>query len=166
MDIINTNGDHFGCSEMWAPGKGTMTFGSQSSLGGCEAADLVARDFNRDSRHDLAESYWLGGGWSARMNTSGYTNCAPPSSANIAARICGPATGSTLASPVLVRGSGNSPAGVQRLEIWVDGVKKYQRWNDQISKRLTLAAGSHRITMVAVDRYKGAGKTSVTVNVQ
>jgi hypothetical protein len=65
-----------------------------------------------------------------------------------------------------VKGSGNSPAGVQRLEIWVDGVKKAQRWNNQIAKRISLASGSRRITLVAVDVYKGTAKTSVTVNVQ
>jgi hypothetical protein len=65
-----------------------------------------------------------------------------------------------------VKGSGNSPAGVQRLEIWVDGIKKAERWNNQIARRISLPPGSHRITLVAVDMYEGTAKTRVTVNVQ
>jgi hypothetical protein len=108
----------------------------------------------------------MGGGWTASINTSAFTNCAPPSSANLAAKICGPGANTSVASPVLVKASGNSPAGIQRLEIWVDGVKKYQKWNDQVAKRFSLAAGSHRITVVAVDMYKGTAQSSVAVNVQ
>jgi len=168
MDLLAVNGGHFSCGSTYAPGRGDFTFGTQGGLpsSGCESSDLVARDFNLDSRHDLAISFWMDGSWQAAINTNAYTNCAPPSSANIAARICGPANGATVASPVLIKGSGNSPLGVQRLEIWVDGVKKYEKWNDQVAKRIALSAGSHRITVVAVDQYKGTGKTSVTVNVQ
>ena len=165
MDLINMNGDHFGCSTVLAPGKGNLTFGSQSGLPGCESSDMVTRDLNLDSRHDLAISTWLGGGWSADINTSAFTNCAPPSSANLAAKVCGPANNASVTSPVLVKASGNSPAGIRRLEIWVDGVKKYEKWNDQVAKRFTLAAGSHRIAVVAIDMYQGTAKTTVTVNV-
>jgi hypothetical protein len=47
----------------------------------------------------------------------------------------------------------------------VDGVKKYQKWNDQVAKRISMAAGAHRVTLIAVDAYKGTAKTTVTVNV-
>jgi len=64
-----------------------------------------------------------------------------------------------------VKASGNSPAGVQRLEVWIDGVKKYQKWNDQLAKKFALTAGSHKFTVVVVDLYKGTAKASVSVNV-
>ena len=107
----------------------------------------------------------MGGGWDAAINTSAFTNCAPPSSANLAAKICGPGNNASVTSPVLVKASGNSPAGIKRLEVWIDGVKKYEKWDDQSAKKFTLAAGSHKISVVAVDLYKGTAKISLSVNV-
>jgi hypothetical protein len=165
MDLILLNDNfRYGDYEEYLLGKGNLTFGSAMNGPGGNT-DLVARDFNLDSRHDLAISSQFGGGWVAAINTNAYTNCAPPSAANLAAKICGPANNSSVASPVLVRASGNSPAGIQRLEVWIDGVKKYEKWNDQLAKKFTLAAGSHKITVIAVDMYKGTAKTSVTVTV-
>jgi hypothetical protein len=166
MDLIILNGAHFGGYVEYLLGKGNLTFGTSGFTNDSDTSDLVARDFNLDSRHDLAVSSYLGGGWDGEINNSAFTNCAPPSSANLAAKICGPASGATASSPVLVKASGNSPAGVVRLELWVDGHKNTERWNDQLARRLTLAAGSHTITVVAVDMYKGTAKKSVTVNVQ
>ena len=37
--------------------------------------------------------------------------------------------------------------------------------NDQIAKRISIARGTHRVTIVAVDLFKGTANTSVTVNV-
>ena len=45
------------------------------------------------------------------------------------------------------------------------GASGYQKWNDQVAKKFTLAAGSHKISVVAVDLYKGTAKTSLTVSV-
>jgi len=164
MDLILLNNNfRFGDYDEYLLGKGNLTFGSALSGPGGNT-DLVARDFNLDSRHDFAASSMMGGGWTASINTSAFTNCAPPNSANLAAKICGPANNASVASPVLVKGSGNSPAGIQRLEVWIDGVKKYEKWNDQVAKKFTLAAGSHRIAVVAIDMYKGTAKTSVTLN--
>jgi hypothetical protein len=166
IDLINSDGAHFGGANVYVPGNGNMTFGSQQFLPGSDISDFHVRDLNLDSRHDIYQGTYLGSGVEVDLNSNAFTNCAPPNSANLAAKICGPANGTSVASPVLVKASGNSPVGVQRLEIWVDGHKAYQKWNDQVAKKLTLAAGSHRITVVAVDMYKGTAKTSVTVNVQ
>jgi len=166
IDLINTNGAHFGGGNAYVPGNGNSTFGAQQFLPGGDISDLRVRDLNLDSRHDLYQGTYLGYGAEVDLNSSAYTNCAGPNSANLAAKICGPVANATVSSPVLVKASGNSPAGVQRLEIWVDGVKKYQKWNDQVAKRISMTAGSHRITVVAVDMYKGTSKTSVMVNVQ
>jgi hypothetical protein len=129
----------------------------------------IVRDLNLDSRHDVILARDDGGTSTTidvGLNTSAFTNCPPPSSANLAAKICTPFTNATVSSPVLIRASGNSPAGVGRLELWVDGVKQYQKWNDQLAKRLTLTPGSHRVVVVAVDLYKGTAKSTITVNVQ
>jgi hypothetical protein len=169
VDLLGYNGSHWGPWMAYEQGAGNSTFTNKSmSLSGPDnMLQIIARDLNLDSRHDLVvtdggpddESMIVG------INTGAFTNCAPPSSANLAAKICGPANNASVASPVLVKASGNSPAGIQRLEVWIDGVKKYQKWNDQVAKKFTLAAGSHRIAVVAVDMYKGTAKSAVMVNV-
>jgi hypothetical protein len=159
------NGSHFGGGVMYAMGNGSGTFGTQGSVSDFDMSDLLARDFNLDSRHDLAIATWMGEGWDAFINSNAFTNCAPPSSANLAAKICGPADNASVTSPVLVKASGNSPAGVQRLEVWIDGHKSTERWSDQLAKKFTLTAGAHRIAVVAVDAYKGTAIKAITVNV-
>lgn len=122
------------------------------------------RDMNLDSRHDIIFTDLLGGAAVQGLATSGFTNCAPPSSARIGSKICSPT--STTSSTFILRASGNSPSGVKRLEVWIDGVKKYQKWSDQLAKSFTLAPGTHRIAVVAVDKYKGTGQTAIMVSVK
>lgn len=110
----------------------------------------VIRDLNRDGRHDLVlpagSTYTL-------LNQNAAVTCAPPSSATLSARICGPANNATVSKTFTVKGSGNSPAGVARLELWIDGKKSTAVWNDQIKQSITVTAGTHRVAVVAVDRY-------------
>jgi acetolactate synthase regulatory subunit len=64
-----------------------------------------------------------------------------------------------------VKGSGNSPVGIKRVELWVDGHKVFQTLNDQLQKTLTLSQGTHQITIVAVDKYIGFAKATRSVRV-
>jgi hypothetical protein len=70
-----------------------------------------------------------------------------------------------VTSPLLVKASGNSPAGVNQMQVWIDGKKKYVKWNDQLSKRFTLSSGKHKIAVVANDKFIGSAKTIVNVTV-
>jgi hypothetical protein len=100
------------------------------------------------------------------INTTNARNCPPPGSGHLAAKVCTPANGAKTASTsVTVRGSGNSPAGIKRLEIWIDGTKRGQRWSDQIAETFTLSAGKHVVTVVAVDQYVGTAKSTSTITV-
>lgn len=166
VDIVARNGDHFGGFLAYALGHGNGFFDHVTDEPSSEVADFLERDLNRDSRHDIAWSEWLDGSVRVGLNTSGYTNCTPPSSAKISAKICGPLAGSTFSGSTLVKASGNSPAGVKRLEVWIDGVKKYKKWGDQLNKRFVLSPGRHRIAVIAVDRYAGRSTAAVYVNVQ
>jgi hypothetical protein len=149
-----------------APGNGNGTFGTPYQNFEPDNHFVLFRDFDLDSRHDFALLYSLSPEVSVSLARSGFTNCATPPSGAIHAKICGPASNASVASPVLVRASGNSPIGVKRLEVWIDGKKQTQRFNDQLAKRFTLSPGSHRIAVVAVDRYRGTSTTAVNVNVQ
>lgn len=166
MDIVARNGDHFGGFLEYALGRGNGFFDRVTDEPSSEVADFLERDWNRDSRHDIAWSEWLDGSVRVGLNRNAYTNCTPPSSAKLLAKICGPIAGSTFTGSTLVKASGNSPVGVKRLEVWVDGVKKYQKWGDQMNKRIFLSPGRHRIAVVAVDKYVGRSTAAVYVNVQ
>ncbi|HEY0564460.1 MAG TPA: VCBS repeat-containing protein [Terriglobales bacterium] len=144
-------------------GNGNGTFGADHSF--FPANQVVIRDFTLDGRNDVATRD-LGSSQSLDMYvaTNGSVNCAPPSSAHLAANICMPSAASA-ASPLLIRGSGNSPLGVKRVEIWIDGKKAAQKLDNQIGKRFTLAPGTHRIAVVAVDKYLGTATTAKNVTV-
>jgi len=167
QDLIFMNGDTF-CGfyfGLLGSGNGTFQTTFQSLPNSTEPADTYVRDLNLDSRDDYISDDGFGGALVA-LQTGGYKNCAPPSSAKLAAKICAPASGSTISSPVLVRASGDSPAGVVQLQVWIDGVKKVVRWHDQLANRFTIASGTHRITVVATDKYTQAtASTSVNVTV-
>jgi hypothetical protein len=70
-----------------------------------------------------------------------------------------------MTSPVVVRASGNSPAGVTQLQVWIDGKKQYVKCGDQLAKGFTLTSGKHRIAVAANDKFIGSAKTVVNVNV-
>ena len=118
---------------------------------------------NGDSRADYAVIDWETNQLGIGIQTGGYKNCAPPNSAKLAAKICGTSNGATVTSPLLVKASGNSPAGVNQLQVWIDGKRQYVKWGDQLAKKFTLSAGTHRIAVVANDKYIGHAMAAVTV---
>ena len=148
-------------------GNGAFTFGVEQTITGGSSFELEYRDLNLDSRADVAiPSFFPGGEGDVGLATSGYKNCPGASSASLNAKICAPANNAAVASPVLITAAGNSPIGVQRLEVWVDGKKVYQKLGDQMNKRIAMTSGQHRITVVAVDKYVGSSSTVEYVNVQ
>ena len=150
----------------FALGLGKGTLGVQGTLpdNGIDVA-AAFRDISGDSRADYAVIDWATDRLGIGIQTGGFKNCPPPSSANLAAKICGIKDGATVTSPVLVRASGNSPAGVNQLQVWIDGKKKYVKWGDQLARKFTLSPGKHRIAVAANDKYVGSAKTVVNVTV-
>jgi FG-GAP-like repeat len=148
-----------------ALGLGNDMLGTQGTLPGDWISAVSFRDMDGDSRADYAVIDWGTNQLGIGIQTGGWKNCPPPSSANLAAKICGISNGATVSSPLLVKASGNSPAGVNQLQVWIDGKKQYVKWGDQLSKRFTLAKGKHRISVVANDKFIGSAKTIVNVTV-
>jgi hypothetical protein len=171
QDLLFSFGNTRGPNGYFLLGNGNGTFSAtpQPAPWGMEDAYLsFTRDLGLTSRQDVI-SYigpFLGPDTGIFSNTTPVTNCAPPNSSKLAARICSPLNGSkTATTSVTIRASGNSPAGVQRLEISIDGVKRADGWSDQIVKTYTLTAGNHRVAVVAVDMYKGTASTSANITV-
>jgi hypothetical protein len=117
---------------------------------------LIARDVNFDSRHDIGESSLDIGteqaGWQIVTNDNARTNCPPPDSSRLQANICSPAANAAVGATLTVAGSGNSPAGVKRMELWVDGKKRFEEWNDQLLATVSLTPGRHQIIVQAIDQ--------------
>jgi hypothetical protein len=91
--------------------------------------------------------------------------CSAPTSPGV--QICAPASGATVSSPVAIQAAANVTGTFQRMEIWIDGAKKYSETTGAtLSTTLTLSAGTHRFAVLA---YNTAGTKweqaySATVN--
>jgi hypothetical protein len=108
----------------------------------------VIRDLSLNGRHDIVVP---AGATYILTNTNAAITCAPPAVAGLAAKFCTQVQPSIVSQTVRI--SGNSPVGVARMELWIDGKKSYGLWSDQLSLNITLAPGPHRIAAVAVDQF-------------
>lgn len=76
--------------------------------------------------------------------------CSAPDSGGV--HICDPVSGSTVGSPVLVEAAATVSGTIARMELWVDGAKQYTATSSkQLNTTLSLAAGSHRFAVIAVN---------------
>jgi hypothetical protein len=155
----------------YALGRGDGTFRpaqhvADRSLGGNNTA-IAIRDLNRDSRHDMIVTTFgqppSNSSFTAFLiNPNAAPNCPAPGSQKVSVAVCS-ITPTTNA--ITVKASGNSPNGVKRLELWVDGKKLAQAFNDQINVRVSVASGTRNVTIVAVDLYDAIFKKKMTVTV-
>jgi hypothetical protein len=80
--------------------------------------------------------------------------------------VCAPANGSTVSSPVQVKAAATITGTLARMELWVDGVKKYTETSSKVlNTSITLGAGSHRFGVIAVNTAgtKWEGVATATV---
>src|SRR5689334_16325794 len=59
--------------------------------------------------------------------------------------------GSTISSPVSVKAASAVSGTTARMELRVDGMRKYTASSNSINTSISLAAGSHRFAVIAVD---------------
>jgi hypothetical protein len=90
--------------------------------------------------------------------------CSAPASPGV--NVCKPANGSTVSSPVQVQAASTITGTLARMEVWVDGVKKYTETSSKtLSTSISLAAGSHRFVVYAVNtagtKWQGAATATV-----
>lgn len=78
------------------------------------------------------------------------STCSAPSSAGV--HVCKPANGSTVGSPVAVQAAATITGTLARMEVWVDGVKKYSETTSKsFSTSIALGIGKHRFDIYAVN---------------
>jgi hypothetical protein len=90
--------------------------------------------------------------------------CSAPTSAGV--HVCAPANGSTVSSPVQVKAAATITGTLARMEVWVDGVKKYTETSSKtLTTSISLGAGSHRFAVFAVNTAgtKWEGVVTATV---
>ncbi|MGA9720380.1 MAG: carboxypeptidase regulatory-like domain-containing protein, partial [Acidobacteriaceae bacterium] len=80
--------------------------------------------------------------------TSGGVGCNAPTSPGVT--VCSPASGATVSSPVAIQAASNVTGTFNRMEVWIDGVKKYSETSSKaLNTTLTLSAGTHRFAILA-----------------
>jgi hypothetical protein len=113
-----------------------------------------------------------GTGWDDTLQQKSFTLtvtgsggvCSAPTSPGV--HVCAPANGSTVSSPVAVQAAATITGTLARMEVWVDGVKKYTETSSKtLSTSISLAAGSHHFTIFAVNTAgtKWQGVVTATV---
>jgi hypothetical protein len=79
----------------------------------------------------------------------GNDTCPVPSYVGL--NVCSPIQNGTAGSPVLAYARGNAGGPISRMEIWVDGVKKYSTYgSDTLKTSIPLATGWHTFTYYIV----------------
>jgi hypothetical protein len=93
------------------------------------------------------------------------TACSAPSSDGV--HICDPTSGASVSSPVLVEASARISGTIARTELWVDGVKKYAATSStQLNTSVSLAAGSHRFAVLAINTAGQKWENAVNATVK
>ncbi len=89
----------------------------------------------------------------------------PLSSTNPSVTICSPTNGTTVSSPVTVDAGTTSSTAVSYMQIYVDGVKVYQVSGGSLHTSLSMATGSHRLTVQAKNSAGTIFKSTVNITV-
>ena len=108
-----------------------------------------------------------GGLWEngANITVSGSTGCTAPGSPGV--NVCAPVNGGTIGSPVTVTAASTLAGTLARMEIWVDGKKKFtETTSTSFSTTLSVPTGSHRFTIYSVNTAGTKYETSVTATVK
>jgi hypothetical protein len=93
------------------------------------------------------------------------TACSAPASDGV--HICSPTGGSTVSSPVLVEASSTVTGTIARMELWIDGVKKYTASSSrQLNTTVSLAAGTHRFAVLAINTAGQQWQNAVNATVK
>ena len=91
--------------------------------------------------------------------------CSAPTSPGV--HICSPASGSTVHSPVLISAASTVTGTIARMEVWVDGVKKYTSTSGNVlNTSVNLAAGTHRFGVFAINSAGQKWENAISATVQ
>ena len=122
------------------PSTGSTLYTGPIQVAHSETLQAVALAPGFSQSADASASYTIGSS----------STCGAPSAPGV--NVCKPVNGSTVASPVPVQAAATVTGTILRMEVWVDGVKKFSTLNSRtLSTSLSLANGSHTFAFVAVN---------------
>jgi hypothetical protein len=98
------------------------------------------------------------------LNVSASSSCSAPTSAGV--HLCSPASGASVSSPVKVQATAKVTGTLASTQLWVDGVKKYSVSGATLNTSVSLAAGSHRFAVIAVNTAGQKWESTVTATVK
>ena len=133
---------------------------------------LTYADWNKDGRQDLAaiaDEFPFTGAVNSQVavyTNTGVVGGSCVASTNRTVKICSPAAGSTVTSPVHVVAGLRSDSGVSAAQIYLDGTKIYQGPAGTVSvdQSISMSTGTHKITVKGWDS-SGSFSSSVSVTV-
>jgi hypothetical protein len=147
--------------EVWVDG--VKKFSTYSSTSLSTSISLAAGNH----RFDFYAVNTAGTKWEKTVYATvsgGGGGCNPPSSPGV--NVCNPVNGSTVSSPVTARSAAKVTGTISRMEVWVDGVKKYSTYGStSLSTSISLAAGNHRFAFYAVNTAGTKWETTVYATV-
>jgi hypothetical protein len=145
-----------------------------SSLQSNPGSPFVLRG-NRDTKADLVYSNTPSNSTTfftlLNTTTGNFPTCAAPNTA-VGIAQCSPTVGSTVSSPVNFAVGAASDVPLRKIEVWVDRKKQVQQFAGAffsnyafLNASLPLAAGSHRVSVIAYgwDNSQGSKTTTITV---
>jgi hypothetical protein len=109
-------------------------------------------------------------GWDNSLQSKVFTldvtssSCSAPTSAGV--HVCTPTNGATVSSPVQISAAGKVTGTLASMQVWVDGVKKYSVAASTINTTLSVAAGTHRFAVLAVNTAGQVVESTSNVTVQ
>jgi hypothetical protein len=80
--------------------------------------------------------------------------------------VCSPLNGSTVASPVHAQAAATVTGTIARMELWVNGVKKFTSFSNSLNTQISLAAGTYQFAFVAVNTAGQKWSASVSATVK
>jgi hypothetical protein len=98
------------------------------------------------------------------LNVTSSSSCSAPSTAGV--HICLPVNGSTVSSPVPVEASATVTGTISNMQLWVDGVKRYTTASKSLNTSVSLAAGTHRFAVLAINTAGQKWESAVSATVK
>jgi len=110
-------------------------------------------------------------GWDNSLQPKTFTlnvsasSCSAPTSTGV--YICSPADGSSVSSPVKVHATAKVTGTIVSTQLWVDGVKNFNApGSTTLTTSVSLAPGTHRLAVIAVNTSGQKWESAVNVTVQ
>ena len=101
--------------------------------------------------------------WEGAVNAT-VAGCAAPASPGV--HICFPANGSAAGPGVKILAAAAVSGTLESMQVWLDGVKAYTAASNSIDMVMSLAPGTHRIAVLAINQAGQVWESAVYVTGQ